>query len=186
MIGEGHISALEIKKASPAKPGLKAILDGTATETGNEHDPDDPDALPDDDAAFNRNINKFKDIAFTTYARALKKCEPSIFTEGNLKSMRKRGQAKTSLEDMLTLVEHLCDIDKDDTIDLNSRTRRKVISFICQTYDQKGRRGQGMVMPPDYTSSGPLQTLTDEGRHVARSPVEVGAENHFHRDPAPR
>ena len=76
---------------------------------------------------MSRNINKFKDIVFDVYARALRRCEPSIFTDGNLKTMRKRGAAKVAIDDMLKLVEFLCVIDPEDSIDQSCRTKIKVI-----------------------------------------------------------
>ena len=167
MLAEQYIAPIEIRKSTPVKAQL-AITDGTdvGDQKGNLVDDSDPDARPDDHAIFNRNINKFKDIIFETYARALKKCEPSIFTDGNLKTMRKRGAAKVAIDDMLKLLEFLTDIDPEDTIDQSCRTKMKVVNLVVTTYENKGRRGRGLIMPITYDNQGPYQLNIKLGEAV--------------------
>lgn len=108
-----------------------------------------------DDAPFNRNVNKIGDLCSQILKDALHKCDPSAFSHPNLKSLMLKGQRQVSQESFLQLLEMVTDLGREDSIDMQHRTKFKVITWIAQVYARKGCRGKSLSLPVNWVSHGP-------------------------------
>ena len=149
----GLIEALQLTPVKTETP-MKAIKNST---DGAEPRESDSEGEADDDKEFGRNLNKYCDLSFNTWSRALRRAEGSVFTKPNMKTMQKRGERRASLGAVQKLGEFLLDINPDDSIDKSRRTKRKVIEHMVKLYKAKGCRGKGVIMPIDYKKNAPYR-----------------------------
>ena len=107
------------------------------------------------DAPFNRNVSKVGDLCSQILKEALHKCDPSAFSHPNLKAMMLKGQRQVSQESFLQLLGMVTDLGREDSMDMQHRTKATVITWIAQVYARKGCRGQSLSLPVNWVAHGP-------------------------------
>jgi hypothetical protein len=153
-VSQGLLEPLDVegKKVKVVPKAICNTVDDVSAPTV-----EDPLAEIDDNQPFNRNISTYGDLAFSTLSRAFQTAEPTIFTPANIKAMQLRGQRQVSITRMTDTLEYLSDINKDEVMDKSIRTKRAIIDHMVAEIHAKGRRGQDLVMPPDYKKQGPYE-----------------------------
>jgi hypothetical protein len=141
-------------RAQPDK-SLKMIKDGTAQN--------DDDGEEDDEKPFNKNINRFRDLVLSVWARALSRACPEIMTKANIAAMRSRGQRATSLTCIQELGELVSDVAPDDAICPTMRNKKKVIEFLAGRMQDRAYRFKKLILPVAVENQGPYKTLVDGG-----------------------
>ena len=156
---------LEVLNLGPKeKQEVKQMIEDDPNRNVNREN--DSEAEWDDDKKFGRNVSKYKDLAFNTFTRGLRKANPSVFTKANLAALRIRGQRQASISSIAMLVDFVTDINPEDTIDVSLRTKAAIINDIADRASERKDRQRGLVLPPKYNKCGPFEIKSQGGSQV--------------------
>ena len=110
----------------------------------------------DDYREFDRNKTSYSKLPFKTLARGLRRSNKQLFSWANIKAhLEKRGAKEKSLEEMLNMIEYLSDIEKEEHIDPDKRTKAAIIVHIDRMIAKYPERMQYVTFPMDYTQKCP-------------------------------
>lgn len=153
------------QQSSPAvlpKPpaGPLALLDGSQgapTPTKHEagHQAEHEEELPaetgapasfEDDKKFEKNIALVGQVLAKTIKKALMMCEPASFSEGNFKSILKRGAKDVNARFLLDLLEFCTNLGDSTSLPPGCRSQSAFAHRVMKNYHDKGRRGRDLQL----------------------------------------